>query len=470
MLKEQAKLITRLAILTDISVSVVALYLAYFLRAEFPGYVRPMISYLWVLIFVLPVWFVLLSKQKLFSSIRQLSILEIFARIFYVHLVGGFIVASCIYFFDKDMYSRGLYLTFIATSFVLTSVEKVALRYFLGLARKRGHNSRFLIIVGTRNKADLLREVVERHADWGLKILGFVLVDKARKMEPFHGYPTLGRIENLIDICKQQTVDEVVFCIPKGFVVDAEAYLSELEKLGITVRMVLDFYDMPMYRKEISFFHEDLPILTFHAKEFEAQQLFLKRIIDIVGALTGLFILILLLPFISLAIKLDSPGPIFFFQKRVGYNGRVFSCFKFRSMTADAEARKAGLVDNNEMSGALFKIKDDPRITRVGGWLRKISLDELPQFWNVLVGEMSLVGTRPPTPDEVEQYENWHRRRISIKPGITGLWQVSGRSQIDNFDDVVKLDLQYIDKWSIGLDIRILFKTIWVVLTRNGSC
>jgi exopolysaccharide biosynthesis polyprenyl glycosylphosphotransferase len=204
-------------------------------------------------------------------------------------------------------------------------------------------------------------------------------------------------------------------------------------------------------------------------KSLDAQQLFLKRIVDVLGSLLGLFFLFLVFPIVALAIKIESPGPVFFSQQRIGQSGRPFRIWKFRTMHHNADLQKALIEGQNEMKGAIFKLKNDPRVTSIGKFLRKTSLDELPQFWNVLKGDMSLVGTRPPTPDEVAKYENWHRRRISIKPGITGLWQVSGRNQIDNFDDVVKLDLQYIDKWSIGLDLRILFKTVWVVLTSKGS-
>jgi exopolysaccharide biosynthesis polyprenyl glycosylphosphotransferase len=294
-------------------------------------------------------------------------------------------------------------------------------------------------------------------------------VDKDDAGEDFFGYPILGTVDDLVEICKSRTVDEVIFCIPKGFVVDIEEHLVELEELGTTVRVVLDFYEMPMCRTELSYFHDELPILTFHPKEFAVHQLFLKRTLDILGALFGLLILALLFPVIAIAIKLDSTGPVFFNQRRVGTNGRIFTCRKFRSMAVNAEARKPELIDSNEMNGALFKLRNDPRVTRVGAFLRKTSLDELPQFWNVLVGEMSLVGTRPPIPDEVEQYENWQRRRFSIKPGLTGLWQVSGRSQISNFDEVVRLDLAYIDNWSLWLDLKIILKTVYVVLTRRGS-
>ncbi|MBW6511791.1 MAG: sugar transferase [Desulfuromonadaceae bacterium] len=178
----------------------------------------------------------------------------------------------------------------------------------------------------------------------------------------------------------------------------------------------------------------------------------------------------LFFPLLALAIRLDSKGAIFFSQDRVGENGRVFTCWKLRTMVLDAAAQQDALQCHNQMQGAMFKIKDDPRLTRVGKYLRQFSLDEFPQFWNDLKGEMSLVGTRPPTPDEVALYENWHRRRICIKPGITGLWQLSGRSDINDFDQIVRLDLQYIDNWSLWLDIKLLLKTVWVVLARRGAC
>ena len=168
-------------------------------------------------------------------------------------------------------------------------------------------------------------------------------------------------------------------------------------------------------------------------------------------------------------IKLESPGPIFFAQKRVGRNGRIFKMYKFRSMYADAEERKKELMAQNEMNGLMFKMEDDPRVTKVGKFIRRTSIDELPQFFDVLRGDMSLVGTRPPTVDEFRQYEGYHKRRLSMKPGMTGMWQVSGRSDIEDFEEVVKLDLEYIDNWSIGLDFKILFKTIAVVFHHGGA-
>jgi exopolysaccharide biosynthesis polyprenyl glycosylphosphotransferase len=263
-------------------------------------------------------------------------------------------------------------------------------------------------------------------------------------------------------------VDEVIFSLPCESLYVIDEYLVTLQNIGISVRMTVDLYEIPTSRKELSMFH-NIPMLTYHSKAFDAGQLLLKRCLDIVGALVGLAITAAFLPFIALAIRLESPGPLFFGQKRVGENGRLFTCWKFRSMFVDAEERKKELMNRNEMQGSMFKIKDDPRVTRVGQFIRKASMDELPQFWNVFVGEMSLVGTRPPTPDEVATYQNWHRKRICIKPGMTGLWQVSGRNEIQDFDEVVKLDIQYIEEWSLWLDIRLLFKTVAVVLARSGA-
>ncbi len=195
----------------------------------------------------------------------------------------------------------------------------------------------------------------------------------------------------------------------------------------------------------------------------------LKRIMDIAGGVVGILITALLVPFVALAIKIDSPGPVFFAQTRIGKNGRRFKIYKFRSMYIDAEARKKELEKANEMQGLMFKMENDPRITKVGRFIRKTSIDELPQFFNILRGDMSLVGTRPPTEDEFEQYNSHYRRRISMTPGLTGLWQISGRSDISDFDEVVRLDLEYIDNWSIGLDIKILFKTVGAVLKGRGS-
>ena len=210
-------------------------------------------------------------------------------------------------------------------------------------------------------------------------------------------------------------------------------------------------------------------VVSYSRYEDGGTKYLVKRLMDIAGGIVGLLITAILTVFIAPAILMDSPGPVFFSQIRVGKNGRRFRIYKFRSMYRDAEERKKELEAQNEMSGPMFKIGNDPRITRVGAFLRRTSLDEFPQFFNVLRGDMSLVGTRPPTEEEFEQYDEYYRRRISMKPGLTGLWQVSGRSEIEKFDDVVKMDLKYIDNWSLQLDVKILLQTVQAVLGGRGA-
>ena len=214
---------------------------------------------------------------------------------------------------------------------------------------------------------------------------------------------------------------------------------------------------------------EDYIVLTSSIRVVEARQLFIKRMMDIAGSLVGLVATALLVIIFGPIIYLQSPGPIFFSQERVGKNGRKFRIYKFRSMYLDAEKRKKDLMEQNKMQGFMFKIDNDPRVIPIGRFMRKTSLDEFPQFFNVLKGDMSLVGTRPPTVDEYEQYELHHKARLAAKPGLTGMWQVSGRSDIVDFEEVVRLDKRYITEWNIGMDLRILFETVKIVITGKGS-
>jgi len=337
---------------------------------------------------------------------------------------------------------------------VLIGIEKVSVKLFLSAIRKRGYNFRHILIVGDNERARRFARLVEEHAEWGLRVVGT---------------PPLGEVRILPEVCTTQAVDEVVVCLPREQMAEADEVRHMLQDMGITVRMVPDGHVFLPLREELSYFHDEIPMVTYYGKPFVFGQLFLKRCLDVAGALAGLGLTVFLFPFIALAIRLDSPGPLFFHQVRVGEGGRLFTCWKFRSMVRDAERQQKELIPLNEMNGPLFKIRNDPRVTRVGKVLRRMSLDELPQFWNVLRGEMSLVGTRPPTPEEVDGYGYRHRKRICIKPGITGLWQVSGRNEIRDFDEVVRLDIEYIDQWSLWLDIKILMKTFRVLLARSGA-
>nr|MCR5634282.1 exopolysaccharide biosynthesis polyprenyl glycosylphosphotransferase [Lachnospiraceae bacterium] len=210
-------------------------------------------------------------------------------------------------------------------------------------------------------------------------------------------------------------------------------------------------------------------VISFSLQNMDYRRLMIKRAFDIIGSIVGIIITIIIYPFVALAIKAESKGPVIFKQERIGKNGRRFMMYKFRSMYQDAEKRLEDLKDKNEVQGLMFKMEDDPRITKVGRFIRKTSIDELPQFFNILKGDMSLVGTRPPTVAEFEQYNAHYRRRLCITPGLTGMWQVSGRSDIKDFDEVVKLDLKYIDEWSLRLDVKLLLQTVGAVLSHKGS-
>jgi len=468
MLKQQAKLLRKSVMVSDVILIYASFILGFALRQRW-SQIGDFSDYIWILMFIIPVWHFLLTRFGLYESMRTTALDELLVALLKVQFFGSIVTLAMVFIVDPQGLSRGLFGGFVCFSFLLMALIRIGLKFGLSFFRGKGYNFRNILIVGSYDKLREFVEVTQKHQEWGLRIVGMLLPGEEPRRDECYGYSVLGRLEDLVEICKHYPVDEVVFSLPKKYLALVDDCIKDLEDMGITMRMVLDLYDVRRARRETSLFHGQIPMLTFYYKTFDAGQLLLKRCLDIVGATVGLALTALMFPFIALALKIDSPGPLLFSQRRMGECGRIFKCWKFRSMYIDAEERKKGLAHLNEMNGAIFKIKDDPRITRVGRFIRKTSLDELPQFWNVLKGEMSLVGTRPPTPDEVDNYENWHRRRISIKPGITGLWQVSGRNQIQNFDEIVQLDLNYIDHWSIYFDIKILFMTIWVVFARRGS-
>lgn len=298
----------------------------------------------------------------------------------------------------------------------------------------------------------------------------YVLGAESQRRVQIHGMkeeiPVLIREEDMYSYVQKHVIDEVI--ISSNNISAENRYAHELCLMGKTVHVSLNrmFRDMPNTTAEE---FAGLTVLTSGFQPISPGALAIKRLGDICGSIVGLIICGACLIIFGPIIRMQSPGPIFFKQKRVGLNGREFTMYKFRSMYQDAEARKAALMQQNEMNGLMFKMKDDPRITRVGRFLRRTSLDEFPQFLNVLIGDMSLVGTRPPTESEFDQYDSYHKRRLSMKPGITGLWQVSGRSEITDFEEIVRLDCRYIDEWNFFTDLRILWRTVILVLERKGS-
>jgi exopolysaccharide biosynthesis polyprenyl glycosylphosphotransferase len=281
------------------------------------------------------------------------------------------------------------------------------------------------------------------------------------------GYPVLGQASDLLAIVENQVVDEVIFAVPQEDLQKYDDLFLLCKERGITTRILLELFPHSIDKVYVEEF-DGLPLLSFSSTSTNELLLMVRRILDMAGSFLLLAILSPLFLLIGFLIRLDSPGPAIYRQIRCGLNGRKFWFYKFRSMVDGAEQQKGGLTPYNLMNGPVFKMENDPRITRVGRFLRKSSLDEIPQLFNVLRGDMSLVGPRPPLPEEVAQYKGWQKRRLSMKPGITGLWQVSGRNLLD-FDDWMKMDLAYIDHWSLWLDLKILLKTIPAVFSRKGA-
>jgi exopolysaccharide biosynthesis polyprenyl glycosylphosphotransferase len=283
-----------------------------------------------------------------------------------------------------------------------------------------------------------------------------------------NGIKCIGTLDTIEQVLREQIVDEVFITLPvKSFYLEIETIISLCEKMGIEAKIPINLFNLKLAMATVSVY-DDIPCIDFYSSPKMTWQLMSKRIIDI--AVSSILFILLSPVFlvVSFLIKKDSKGPVFFRQKRVGYNGRLFTCLKFRTMINEAEMIREELLHLNEMDGPVFKITDDPRITSIGKFLRETSLDELPQLLNVLKGEMSLVGPRPPIPSEVQHYELMNHRRLSVRPGMTCIWQVSGRNRI-SFRKWMEMDMQYIDQWSLWLDIKILLKTIPAVLKGSGA-
>jgi exopolysaccharide biosynthesis polyprenyl glycosylphosphotransferase len=342
---------------------------------------------------------------------------------------------------------------------------RIVVRQILVLARDHGRNARYMLIVGANPRARAFADLVESHADLGIVVIGHLQADAA-DVGAALSRPHLGMIEDLEQVLHAEVVDEVAICLPfsQEELIEQTAYLCEQE--GKVVRMPIAPIERVLTTGRLESI-DGIGVYSLTNGPDRVLGLIAKRALDLVGAATALMLISPVMLVLAILVKLDSPGPVFFRQERVGLHGRSFNVIKFRSMIPDAEHELDTLMEHNEIQGHAFKIDNDPRITGVGRLLRRSSLDELPQFWNVLRGQMSLVGPRPPLPREVANYDIWHRRRLSMKPGITGLWQVGSR-RCPEFDRWVEQDLEYIDSWSLWLDFKIMARTLPAVLMGSG--
>ena len=365
-----------------------------------------------------------------------------------------------------------------------TYLAHISYRAIYTKRHTEGRRAELIGIITTKERAGALIETLQEAKIGLIKRVAILdpapvlagVSDRSGIPETIASIPVSADIPSFMEWMKLDSLDQVFADVPMKDTDSLRPYIETMEDMGIVVHLSLPNLE-PFVQNDREFLHKsysmvgNLPLATLSASpaSLNPRQMGLKRLMDIFGGLVGSILSFPIILLTAIPLLIESPGPLIFKQKRVGRNGRIFTIYKLRSMYPNAEERKKELMEKNEMSGLMFKMTDDPRITKVGKFIRKTSIDELPQFWNVLKGDMSLVGTRPPTLDEYNQYKARHKRRLSMKPGITGMWQVSGRNDISDFEEVVRLDLTYIDHWSIWSDIRILFQTVFAVLKNRGA-
>lgn len=481
MIKGRERLLRRLLMVLDIFVVLASFLLAFVFRQNahifyrfdfFPekqviGELFSLSAYFKILPLILFAWWAALSSCGLYESFRRKNFFEIVWGIVRSAFLVIVIFATMVFIFKLEFISR----TFIVILFFITSSLLVAERwtiiFFLRFLRKKGYNYKQVLLVGTGPRAMRFIKLLQKHSEWGMRITGLVDAEKCRLGKTICGKKVIGLLKDIPDILKNNVVDEVMFIVPRKWLPSIEKSLLACEIQGVKADIATDFFNMKIANWESSDI-EGMPMMAFKTTVGEEWQLLFKRLFDIIFSLLGMIVALPVYLAVFVAIKRLSPGQAIFRQVRSGLNGRKFVMYKFKTMVNGAEDKKDKLNGFNEMNGPTFKMRNDPRVTRFGRFLRRTSLDELPQLFNIIKGDMSLVGPRPPIPSEVDKYEIWQRRRLSMKPGLTCFWQANGRNNVD-FDKWMKMDLEYIDNWSLGLDAKILLKTIPAVLFSRGA-
>jgi len=458
----QRELIIQFSQITDALIIAVVFWLAHAFRAElafrFPEHfamIAPFRSYKWLYLIILPIYPILLDINGVYTRPTLQRRRETLWMLTKSVAIGSLVIIGVMYFLQRDVPSRGVVLVFSLFSVVVLLGKDFIFQVYLRAYSRSHRFSRSVLLVASAAKNTEFEKLLAQHPEWNLQVVASL-------------DPDTGSLAKLPEILHREPIACVIFDVGQTYFSEVEKAILACETEGVEVWLVADFVKTSIARASVDNFHGK-PLLVFRTAPDLTWQLICKRLIDVAGALLGLIVVgpLVMVP-AAIAIKLTSPGSILFRQKRSGLHGRQFTMCKFRSMVDNAEMLRVELETFNEMTGPVFKMAQDPRVTRVGQFLRKTSIDELPQLWNVLTGDMSLVGPRPPIPSEVQQYDPWHRRRLSMKPGLTCLWQIRGRNTID-FEQWMKLDLQYIDNWTLWLDFKILLRTIPVVLSGLGA-
>ncbi len=476
MFDRRSKLLSTITLLHDLGVTCVAFVVAYLLRtqlvrleffsAHLPG-IYPFGHYLPLLAAFLVVWAVVGYFSTFYRDIELSNPIQLILNIVSQLAIVLVVIYAGLYLFRRVDVSRTYVLLIGACDFVLLLIGRALSYSGVSWMRDRLGRYHYLLIVGCGPRAREMATLIEESRGMGLRLVGFVDPGSGDAPTPNVGGYDVFPLSSVAGILQKRVVDEIVFAVGLQELARLEPVMQHCADLGIRTRVQLEFLPAAYSRIYLENFRE-VQLLSLSSAPDSELRLFFKRVFDVALSLASLLALSPLLLCIAAMIRITSPGPVLFRQTRCGLGGRRFTLFKFRSMINNAEQMRAELHQLNELDGPVFKISDDPRITPVGRWLRRFSLDELPQLWNIFCGEMSFVGPRPAVPEEVEQYEDWQRRRLRMRPGLTCTWVLEGRNHID-FNRWMQLDLKYIDNWSLWLDTKIFLRTIPIVLSGRGA-
>jgi exopolysaccharide biosynthesis polyprenyl glycosylphosphotransferase len=424
--------------------------------------------FLWAALAAFFLWPFLLYINGLYPTDRLRSNRRVLIDIFKTSLQGGLFILAIIFIFKLHVMNRLILAEAIILSVLLLVLKEELVTIYIRHSRREGKHARNVLVVGDSARAYEIARIIEKNPFLGLNIVGLLVPSEDVMKCYIPDLKVLGKLADIEKVLHNNPVDHVIITVDKKDYHEVENIIYHCEEEGIEIWITADLFNITYAKLDSGNFF-GVPMFVLRTTPKFSWQLFAKWVLDILVSLALSVITLPLVGAAALLIKLSSPGPVLFKQTRCGLHGRPFTLYKLRTMRVGAQDMLKDLIGSNIMEGPAFKMEHDPRITPVGRWLRKMSIDELPQFWNVLKNDMSLVGPRPPLPDEVVKYKPWQRRRLSMKPGITGLWQVSGRNAVTSFDKLAALDLEYIDKWSLALDIRIAFKTMIVVLLGTGK-
>ena len=459
-------------IISDVVLIGASTFVGYWVRYELQwfrdiSYYHPPSAYVPLALLFVVLMLLAFVIDRVYQNWRGCAWLDQVYRIINATAKSVVVILAVTFVLQPLNYSRLLLIEAGMVAILLLAVARMVQKAVVGWLRTRGVGVSKVMIVGAGEVGRTVMRTIVARPELGYKIVGFVDDDAQKGQTDIGRFKALGAVDNLPRLIEEEAVDEVIITLPWTCHRKIMSIVRECQRRHVNARVVPDLFQMSLSQVNV----DDVggvPLIGVREVRFERGALLVKRAMDVVGAAVGLVVGAPLIALIGLGIRLDSPGPVFFHQTRVGAGGKPFVMHKFRSMRQGAEAELERVRHLDETDGPIFKIHNDPRLTRMGRLLRRASLDELPQLWNVLRGEMSLIGPRPPLPDEVALYLEWHKKRLEVRPGLTGMWQVSGRSLL-SFDEMVLLDLYYIENWSLWLDFKVLLRTAPQVLRGDGA-